>query len=405
MAKLKPSRKEQSAREKRGNGKNLNRVQPDRPPYRTTPQESGDELALKASALLQTAQADEALPVALKALKQLKKEYKGLRPNALPTLILLAEIHLELGNADEAREYFSQASQLDPDGLIPEIQGGGVEKFLWLAQLSEEGGKGSVTWFEKALTILRKGISSTSEPISKAQMSKKLAAALCSVIEIYMTDLSWESDAEARCESLITEAILIAPESPETLQTLANVRISQERIHEAKKALADSMALWMALPASNEAVPDFPTRISLARLLMEVDMEKDAMEVLERLIEEDDTSVEAWYLGGWCAYLTAERAKAIQKSATNSGDISSAKSLDYEASLMLCREWLRTSLRLYEMQDYEDDRLQNHATELVHDLDAQLGLAEDEDREDEAEAEDEDWESDSDDGDQEMAGT
>ncbi|KAL8645359.1 MAG: hypothetical protein Q9226_007342 [Calogaya cf. arnoldii] len=404
MAKLKPSRKDQSNREKRGNKKDLDRVLPDRPAPKITPKELGEELAAQASALLQTSQADKALPVALKALRILKKEVNGLKVNALPALNILAEIDLELGNADEAREYFSQAYQLDPDGLVPESQGGGVEKFLWLAQLSEEGGKDSVAWFEKAIIILRNAISSTSESaLHHALKSRKLAAALCSVIEIYMTDLSWESDAESRCESLITEAILIAPDSPETLQTLANVRISQERIDEAKKALADSLALWKDLPSGNEGVPDFPTRISLTRLLMEVEMENDAMEVLERLIEEDDTSVEAWYLGGWCAYLAAERSKALQEPAANGNGTSGTKDSEYEASLMLSREWLRNSLRLYDLQDYEDDRLRDHAMELVRDLDSQLGEAKDEDEEDDAE--DYDWESDLEDEDQEMPDT
>ncbi|KAL8863106.1 MAG: hypothetical protein Q9178_000480 [Gyalolechia marmorata] len=405
MGKTRPLRKDLSEREKREKLKDLDRVLPDRPFPKKSKEskESVEELLTRSSALLQTSQAEKALPLALRALKWLEKEGNSLTSRVLPALSLLAEVHLELGDADQARSYFSQASQIDPDGLIPESQGGGVEKFLWLAQLSEEGGKDSVACFEKAIYILRNEISSASDSVSKAQKNRKLAAALCSVIEIYMTDLSWESDAESRCESLVTEAILVAPESPETLQTLANVRISQERIDEAAKALTDSLTLWKDLPSGDEGVPDFPTRISLARLLMEVEMENDAMEVLERLIEEDDTSVEAWYLGGWCAYLAAERSKASQKSAISGAGNTGVRESEYEASLMSSRDWLRNSIRLYEIQDYEDDRLRNHAMELVRDLDAQLGDANDEDEEDEAEAEV--WESDSENEDQEMAGT
>ncbi|KAL8992204.1 MAG: hypothetical protein Q9169_007282 [Polycauliona sp. 2 TL-2023] len=376
MAKLKPSRKGQNTRNKRGSKKDLDRVLPDRSARKTTPKESADDLIIKATELLQTSQADEAIPVALKALKQLRKEDNFPTLKALPLFNLLAEINLELGDADEARNFFLQAAQLDPDGNIPESQGGGVEKFLWLAQLSEEGGRDSVGWFEKAIAISRKDISSTSDPVLKAQKNTKLAAALCSVIEIYMTDLSWEPDAESRCESLVTEAILIAPESPETLQTLANVRISQERMDEAKKALAESLALWRELPSGNEGVPEFPTRISLARLLMEVGMEADAMRVLERLTEEDDSSVEAWYLGGWCAYLFVERSRSAQNSA--------ALEPEDEDSLMFSRDWLKTSLRLYELQDYEDDRLRDHAKELVNDLDTQLGTVNEESEDDAA---------------------
>ncbi|KAL9611508.1 MAG: hypothetical protein Q9204_009016, partial [Flavoplaca sp. TL-2023a] len=138
MAKTKPSSKDQRDRDKRKSRKDLDRVLPDRSTHKTTPKESAEQLVARATALLQTSQADEALPVALKALKRLEKQDDSLGLNALPILNLLAEINLELGDADEARNYFSQASQLDPDGLIPESLGGGVEKFLWLAQLSDE---------------------------------------------------------------------------------------------------------------------------------------------------------------------------------------------------------------------------------------------------------------------------
>ncbi|KAL8813194.1 MAG: hypothetical protein Q9223_007105 [Gallowayella weberi] len=404
MAKSKSSGRDKGGREKRGNGRSLNKVLPDRPGSRksTAKKESAEELLARASALLQTSQADEALPIAERSLKLSQSNDDGLTLKVLPTLNLLAEINLELGNAHEAREYFLQASMLDPNGLVPESQGGGVEKFLWLAQLSEEGGKDSVSWFEKAILIQREDIGLTLEPTLRTQKSKKLAAALCGVIEIYMTDLSWESDAETRCERLITEAILLAPESPETLQTLANVRISQSKFEEARKALTDSIEIWKNLPAGDEGVPDFPTRISLSRLLMEVEMEGEAMEVLERLVEEDDTSVEAWYLGGWCSYLIAEKSKAVQNLISN-GAKAGGEDSEREEALASSHDWLRNSLRLYELQDYEDDRLRDHALELLHHLDEELGKSKDEDGDEEAQ--NEEWESDVEDEDQEMDGT
>lgn len=192
-----------------------------------------------------------------------------------------------------------------------------------------------------------------------------------------MTDLSWETDAEAKCESLITEALLIAPHSPEPLQTLASIRISQTRIPEAKKALADSISLWKDLPPEDAGVPGFPTRISLARLLMEVEMEEEALEVVERLVAEDDQSVEAWYLGGWCLYLLGEKRKdnqAIGADAVMHDEKPQKKREDslLMALLVSSREWLRQSLQLYEVLDYEDERLRDHAKELVDGLDTEL---------------------------------
>ncbi|KAI4114444.1 MAG: hypothetical protein LQ345_004781, partial [Seirophora villosa] len=361
MGKSRPPQKGKDARSRRLSKTNPDRVLAARLGSKKSgkSKESIEELLARANVLLETSQPDEALSHALRALSKLKSENIVSTAKALPTLVLLAEIHLELGDADAARNAFLQAVSLDPHGSVNESQGGGAEKFLWLAQLSEEGGHDSVSWFEKGITVLRNELASSPNPEMQAQKRKKLAAALCGVVEIYMTDLSWEPDAESRCESLITEAMLVAPESPETLQTLANVRISQTRVDEARKALSDSIELWKELPAGDDGVPEFPARISLSRLLMEVEMEDEAMEVLERLVEEEDTSVEAWYLGGWCMYLTAERRK--QKKATNLQAVEGLEDDARKASLMSSRDWLTNSLRLYESQDYEDERLQDHA--------------------------------------------
>ncbi|KAI4152141.1 MAG: hypothetical protein L6R39_001892 [Caloplaca ligustica] len=405
MAKSRPHPDAKGSRRGKASAKHLDRVLPARhgskKPSKT--KESVEDLVARASTLLQTSQADEALAVALKVSQQLKSEDADSTTRALSTLNLLAEIHLELGNADAARSLFLQAVELDPKGFIPESQGGGAEKFLWLAQLSEEGGHDSVKWFEKGTRVLRNDLASITDTELQTQKRTKLAAALCSIVEIYMTDLSWEPDAESRCDTLVTEAMLVAPESSETLQTLANVRISQTRVEEARKALADSMELWMDLPSGAEGIPEFPVRISLSRLLMEVEMEEEAMEVLEQMVEEDDTSVEAWYLGGWCMYLIAERKKQAQQTTSNGTTIDDVGGETRKTSLISSRDWLTNSLRLFQLQDYEDKRLLEHAQELVKDLNAELGDDKGEDLlEEEDGAEDEDWESDEEDEDQVM---
>lgn len=204
----------------------------------------------------------------------------------------------------------------------------------------------------------------------------------------------WEEDAEARCENLVTEALLVAPNTPEPFQTLASVRISQVRLQEANAALSRSMELWRDLPPEDPGVPDFPTRISLSRLLMEAEMEEEALEVLERLVGEDDSSVEAWYLGGWCLFLMSEtrNGEGLDEARTV-GD----EDEDRGALRSSSREWLQHSLKLYKVLDYEDDRLRDHALELVSGLDAELGqVAEEEAGEGSGE---EDWEDEVEDGD------
>ena len=191
--------------------------------------------------------------------------------------------------------------------------------------------------------------------------------ALCGVVEVYMTDLSWEDDAEQKCEALVTEATMVAPGFAEPWQTLANVRISQSRLEDAQAALKRSLDLWKDLPPENEVVPDFPTRVSLARLLMESDMDAEAIEVLERLVSEDDSSVEVWYLGGWGLYVLGEKQK--------NGDVKTEDEdgESWKISWISSRQWLNHSLRLFEQQDYEDERLGEHAKELLALLNAELG--------------------------------
>ncbi|KAJ5606165.1 hypothetical protein N7510_008946 [Penicillium lagena] len=341
----------------------------------------------QASVLLQTGQAEAAVEVAQQALDLAPADSAAQRL----AVNLLGEINVELGEIDTARQHFLRAVELDPNGSISEAEGGGAEKFLWLAQLSEEGGKDSVQWFEKGVSSLRQTLQSledgktTPAEAANAQEKKtKLANALCAVSEIYMTDLSWEEDAESRCDSLITEALLVTPDAPEVLQTLASIRISQLRTEDAQAALTRSIELWKDLPPEDPNVPDFAVRISLARLLMEVTLEMEALEVLERLILEDDQSVEAWYLGGWCLYLLAEKQQAPRDA-----DAEDAENPRH-ASLVASREWLMQSLKLYALLEYEDEPLRDHAMELVQEMNKELGEDMD-DSEGEDEGDDEEW--------------
>ncbi|KAK7541433.1 hypothetical protein BKA81DRAFT_382066 [Phyllosticta paracitricarpa] len=356
---------------------------------------SAEQMLAEATTLLHTSQPEEALVKARRALAQLQPDPDS-PPSAaaLPAISLLGEINVELGDAETASDYFLVAAALDEEGQVPESQGGGAEKFLWLAQLCDEGGAESVAWFEKGVEVLRREIgeweskpNSEEKTLALDEKKRKLANALCGVVEVYMTDLSWEEDAEQRCEALITEALLVHPNCPESLQTLASVRISQLRHEEARTALNMSMDLWKDLKPEDPKVPDFPVRISLARLLMEAEMEDEAIEVLERLVLEDDSSVEAWYLGGWCLHLMAEKKKGTEDDETIKG------------LLKTSRDWLTNSLRLYQMLEYEDDRLRDHATELVEELNKILGPPV------EGEEDAEEWEDDESIEDEDMEGT
>lgn len=221
-----------------------------------------------------------------------------------------------------------------------------------------------------------------------------------------LTITRWEQDAEARCEALITEALLVTPNSPSVLQTLASIRLSQLKLADARSALTRSISIWRKLDPSDPEIPDFPTRVSLSRLLMEAEMEEEAMDVLERLALEDDESVEAAYLGGWCLNLLAEKKK---KAASESKDMSRAGEENQEimVTLRASRAWLLSCLKLYATLEYEDERLKEHAEELVRSQNDVLGPPPEEgkgDEDDEVEWDGIDDDDDDEDGDEEMDG-
>jgi tetratricopeptide (TPR) repeat protein len=331
-------------------------------------------LLADAAALLARSDAAAALDLATRALQRLQTLIRtdpatgdvdeATVVACLPALNLLGEACVELGDVGSARKYFGQAADIDEDGSVPEDRGGGADKFLWLAQLSDEGGAESLGWLEKAARVLRAQIEEMegAKADDEALVSKKakLANALCALVELFMTDLSWEDEAEARCSEAVEEAVRVAPDNPETLQTMASVRISQCRVDEARGHLRRSLELWRDLPPGSPKVPDFAVRISLARLLMDAEMERDAAEVLGRLVLEDDTSVEAWYLGGWCANVMATKAKAAngQSDPVDDG----------EELLKRAKKWLEECLVLYEKLEYEDEPLRDHARELLKTL-------------------------------------
>jgi tetratricopeptide (TPR) repeat protein len=244
----------------------------------------------------------EALTLATRALQQ--------QPNSLPVLELLAEIQVELGDVDTAYTLYSRAATLDPTGNHESVGGSGPEKFLWLAQLSPNGGAEAVRWYETGVEVLRRfitlrdsGAAETAD-LAERNLEKKLVSALCGLAEIYMSDLCMEPDAESRCEAYVTEALLAMPESCEALQTLASVRISQQRVEDAVAALQRATE---QLGKEGAELPSYAVRIGLARLLIETAQYESAIEVLERLQAEDDQLPDLWYLGGWTLFLLGER--------------------------------------------------------------------------------------------------
>lgn len=198
MAKSRPARPPKESR--KGKSKSiLHSTQPARSaPASKHPPVTPSLLLTQATALLHIGQPSDALPLAVRALALLQPTTSTsatARAAALPALDLLAEIHVELGDIEAARSYFLRGVDVDPEGQAPD----GASKFLWLAQLSEAGGAESVAWYERGAGVLRREIGAMEDgktqtgatALELEEKKRKLAGALCGVVEVYMTDLSW----------------------------------------------------------------------------------------------------------------------------------------------------------------------------------------------------------------------
>lgn len=107
-------------------------------------------------------------------------------------------------------------------------------------------------------------------------------------------------------------------------------------------------------------------------------MENEALEVLERMVLEDDQSVETWYLGGWCLYLLGGRGRGPP-----SDRLIDTESEPQHSSLRSSRTWLRQAMKLYDLLNYEDEKLKEHALELIQELNRDLCYTADDSENDE----------------------
>mmetsp|Transcript_35904 Transcript_35904/g.33992 ORF Transcript_35904/g.33992 Transcript_35904/m.33992 type:complete len:360 (-) Transcript_35904:46-1125(-) len=221
----------------------------------------------------------------------------------------LADVHLQLDNQEEALALLLASTSLAPD----------MNPFKWcyLAQLQE--GLVAVSTYLMGISILEK--MTASEEIDSATLKKQIAKAHCSIGEIYLTDLCYDSEAEIKCETAINKALATDTDSLDGSQTLASLRISQCRTEEAGviiegvfhrvKAIRDKVAArtvieeMTGVEESSECkdAPEFEFCIITAKFLIECasvnpTLAEYAMTLITDLLHDDDENIEIWYMMG-----------------------------------------------------------------------------------------------------------
>lgn len=283
-------------------------------------------------------------------------------PNNAEARELLGITELERGELENASQAF--LSLIPPSTTAPNPPP--ASAYLYLAQLSDENPRAALGYFNSAVEVLQpqlkgKDRANGDADSDETEIRATIVRALIGMVEIWMSDLCFEPDAEQNCDSLLEMALKTDPQNAEALQTLASVRISQSRPDEAKKHLEQAWSTWNQLEPDDPALPPIPSRLSLARLFLELQQYTLALSVIQGILASDDQEVEAWYLEGWCFFLLAEKAKETGEKVEELGWAELSR--DALDCLEACQA-------LHTSQGHPDKQILQHVQELIAELKA-----------------------------------
>ncbi|KAI0078836.1 TPR-like protein [Panus rudis PR-1116 ss-1] len=281
---------------------------------------------------------------------------------------MLGVVYLETGDLDNAKQTFAALIPPSPDAPSPPPP----SAYLYLAQLSEDDPHGALKHYQSAVDIMnaqlkgKERASDSADPDEdEAELKKNIVRALIGMVEIWMDpsyDLCFDPAAEKHCEELLNLALQVDPGNSEALQTLASVRLSQQRPDDAKECLEQAWSAWKDLEADDPRLPPIPSRLGIVKLFLELSLYTPALLVLQGVMAFDDQEVEAWYLEGWCFFLMAEQAQE------NGGKLDE---LTWEELARDARDCLETCKNLHINQEHPDRPMLEHVEELISKLESQ----------------------------------
>lgn len=288
-----------------------------------------DQVIANARALIQSSQADKALEL----LTPLMPENE----TSVPFLQIFGEVLLETSDLENAYEVLTSACTLDAEAEL------GTEKFFYLGQII--GGADGIKYVDVGLAKLSDQLKLIQEEQGErdflliqlaklyptkdlliSYLIKKLNQGIFAKIEIWMTDLCMEPEAEQQCDDLINYSLLLDPENPEALSLLASIRISQQRPGEAKESLLKSWALFQAkksaleesankLQENNEDAFDVGMEyveliqplLTLARFAIELESYDLAISITSNIQDVNEDILDAYYYEALANILNAKK--------------------------------------------------------------------------------------------------
>jgi tetratricopeptide (TPR) repeat protein len=253
----------------------------------------------------------------------------GMSPEDTNVMDALADVHLQLGAMDAALALLTASTALAPD----------VNPFKWLYLAQLQHGAESAATYLKGIAALDKAAAAAAAVAASGEQTllyrKQTAKAYSSLAELYLTDLCFEDDAEAKCEGYVAQALAADPETLDGQHALANLRLSQSRPAEAAevigkvyakvKAARDKVSsrtvieelMKVDTPAAganggdgdgddDDDVPEPEFCIATAKYMVECaaavpELAQQAMDLVTDLLHDDDDNIELWYIMGVAA--------------------------------------------------------------------------------------------------------
>lgn len=246
------------------------------------------EIIAQARALLATSQPEKAL--------EILSPHIQANSSSPEFLSILGETLLENNQLEEAYQVLTSACEIDPEANQ------GSEKFLYLGQII--GGQDGLNYINTGLNKLNEQLSfiqdtgnedvqtilvgsghNTLESLRK-WIIKKLNSGIFASIEIWMTDLCMEEEAESKCNELIEFSLSIDPLNPEAYSQLSSIRISQQRNDEANEALNKGWDLFKAKKTKLEDFANLKRDQAAASVDTETEVDdEDAFEIGMEYVE------------------------------------------------------------------------------------------------------------------------
>lgn len=215
-------------------------------------------LIAQAKVLVQLSRPDEALTLMTPELLNNQENVDFLQ--------VYGEVLLETNNLEEAYAILQKSCMMDQTAQL------GVEKFLYMGQII--GGVDGIEYLNIGLNRLHEQLITLNESNqfpseinelietyngkdgARNYLIRKLNQGIFAKIEIWMTDLCMEPNAESECDELIEFSLSIDNTNPEAYSLLSSIRISQQNIEEAKEALKKSWELFQVRKTNLEDAKD-----------------------------------------------------------------------------------------------------------------------------------------------------